>query len=66
MLDINKFVKIEEIKHNLTRAQVAHRLHLSPQALSSRIVRGTLKVRDLEQIALAMDCDLKVEFVKHE
>lgn len=65
-IDINKFIRIEEVKHSLSRREIAKRLNTSPQGLSAKITRGTLKVCDLEAIANAMDCDLKIEFVDNK
>ena len=66
MIDINKFIKIEEIKHGLTQAEVARRMGTSPQALSAKIMRGTMQIKDLELLANAMNCDLKIEFVDYK
>ena len=62
-MEINRFLKIEEAKHGLSRAEIARRLNIQPQALSGKIMRGTLRVAELEQIAHAMDCELDIKFI---
>lgn len=62
-MNIKKFLKIEQIKHDMTGADISEKCGWYEQAYSKRINRNDMMISDLEKIANAMNCDLKIEFV---
>ena len=62
-MDIKKFLKIEQIKHDMTGSDISDKCGWYEQAYSKRITRNDMMISDLEKIANAMNCDLKIEFV---
>ena len=62
-MELKKFILIEQIKHDMTSEAVAKKCGWYPQAYSIRLNNGNMKIADIEKIADAMNCDLKIEFV---
>lgn len=49
-------------KGNLSEAELARRMGISPQNLNNKMKRDNFTVKDLENIAKALDCDFKTYF----
>ena len=49
-------------KGNLSEAELARRMGVSPQNLNNKMKRDNFTVKDLEEIAKALDCDSKTYF----
>lgn len=62
-MELKKFILIEQIKHDMTGEEVAQKCGWFPSAYNVRLNNGNMKIADIEKIADAMDCDLKIEFV---
>lgn len=60
---IDEQLKILAIKSNMTLAEVARRLEKSPQAFSQKMKRGNFTLDDLNDIALATDCQFTCAFI---
>ncbi len=60
---IDEPVKIVCVKNELTMAEIARRLGITPQAFSQKMKRGTFSIDDLENIALVSGCKLECSFV---
>ena len=65
-IDIDKFIKIESVKHGMSRAEVARKMGVAPQALAHKIKAGTLRVSDLDTMANAMGCKLDIQFIDYK
>jgi len=48
---------------NLSEAELARRMGISPQNLSYKMKRDNFAERDLKSIADALECDLEITFV---
>ena len=62
-MELKKFLMIEQIKHDMTGEQVSEKCGWFQQAYSKKLNRNDMRVSDLEKVANAMGCDLKIEFV---
>ena len=51
---------------NISDAELARRLGISPQNLSNKFKRDNFTERDLEQIAQALNCSLRVSFTLND
>lgn len=47
----------------ISQAELARRINTTPSNLSQKVKRNTLTKEDLEQIATALDCVWRAEFV---
>lgn len=47
---------------NMSEAELARRISTSPQNLHNKFVRNNFTIKDLEQIATALDCELQINF----
>ena len=65
----NCFMRVEEairivcVKKDLTVAEIARRLGVSPQALGQKLKRGKLSVADLDSIASVCGCRFECNFI---
>ena len=63
MADIRKYIQHCCLNKGIKEAELARRMGQSPQNLSNKYRRGTLKVSELEDAANALDADLKIIFI---
>lgn len=50
-------------KGNVSFSELARRTGQSPQNLNNKYKRNVFKVSELEKIAEALDCDLRINFI---
>ena len=60
---LEEAIKIVCVKNELTIAESARRLSVSPQALGQKLKRGKLSVADIDSIATVCGCRLECNFV---
>ena len=60
---IDEPLKIVCVKNDLTMAEIARRLGISPQALSQKLKRGTISMDDADRIANVSGCRMECSFV---
>lgn len=51
------------IDNNITLGTLADRTHQTRQNLSNKMTKDNFTIRQLEDIAKALDCDIKIEFI---
>lgn len=66
MADVRKYIQHCCVSKEITEAELARRMGQSPQNLSNKYRRGTLKVSELQQTADALGADLQILFVDRE
>lgn len=66
MADVRKYIQHCCVSKEITEAELARRMGQSPQNLSNKYRRGTLKVSELEQAAEALGADLRILFIDRE
>lgn len=47
---------------NISEAELARRMGVSPQNLNNKMKRDNFTERDLREIAAALDCELSIDF----
>lgn len=62
-MNISEAIKILCIKRNISVAELSVKLGNSKQNLFNKLYRNDMKISDLEKVAEALDCNLKVEFI---
>lgn len=62
-MDLAEKIKILCIKKKTNVAELSVKLGNSKQNLFNKLYRNNMKASDLEKIADALDCDLKIEFI---
>ena len=60
---IDEPLKIVCVKNDLTMAEIARRLGITPQAFSQKMKRGTISLDDLDNIATVSGCKIECCFV---
>lgn len=50
-------------KGNLSEAELARRMGISPQNLHNKMKRDNFTVRDLNEVAKALDCHFEANFI---
>lgn len=61
-----KKIKSMLIYKDLTITDLASQLEKSPQNLSNLLKKDNFREKELEQIADALGCDLKIEFIDRQ
>lgn len=61
-----KKIKSMLIYKDLTITDLAGKLNKSPQNLSNLLKKDNFREKELEQIADALNCDLKIEFIDRQ
>lgn len=56
----SKQIKQVMIKKNIKVGELADRIGMKPQPLSNKLFRDTMSFSDVEQIAAALGCDVKI------
>lgn len=51
---------------NISESELARRLGISPQNLHNKMKRDNFTESDLREIAEALNCDLKIQFISRE
>ena len=51
---------------NISESELAHRLGISPQNLHNKMKRDNFTESDLREIANALNCNLKIQFISKE
>ena len=60
---IDEPLKIVCVKNDLTMAEIARRLGITPQAFSQKMKRGTISLDDLYNIATVSGCKIECIFI---
>ena len=60
---VEEAIKIVCVKNDLTMAEIARRLGISPQAFGQKVRRGRLTIMDIDSIATVCGCKLECNFV---
>lgn len=59
-MGLSKNIKIAMIEKNIKVAELAERLNIDSKVLSVKLSRDNLSGKSMEEIAAALDCDLKL------
>lgn len=66
-MPLSEKIRILLVKRgNISDAELARRLGISPQNLSNKFKRDNFSEKDLESIAAALNCSLRVSFVMND
>ena len=66
-MDMTERIRIMLVKRgNMSESELARKIGTSPQNLHNKFKRNNFSIRELEEIASALDCDLRIEFVDKE
>lgn len=60
---IDESVKILCVKNDITMAEIARRLGITPQAFSQKMKRGTFSLDDMDNISMVAGCSFECNFV---
>ena len=60
---VDEPIKVLCVKMDLTLSKIAKRLNKTPQAFGQKIKRGTLTLKDLDEIALVTECKFECNFI---
>ena len=67
MIDIAKYIALCRVERGIiSTAELARRLGQSSQNLSKKIRNGNLRVRELEEIANALDAHVDIRFLDNK
>ena len=62
-MELDKYIKKVLIDKDIKQVELAERLKISRASLGGLISRNKMGVDKLEEIANALDCDLKISFI---
>ncbi len=62
-MNISEQIKVLCTRCNISNAELARRLNVSPQAFSAKLKRGSFTIDDIEEIADVVDVKFVHEFV---
>ncbi|MEG1360294.1 MAG: XRE family transcriptional regulator [Clostridia bacterium] len=62
-MQIDEPLKMVCVKNDLTMAEIARRLDVSPQAFSQKMKRGTFTLDDLDSVAAVAGCKLECNLI---
>lgn len=66
-MNMTEQIRIILVKRgNMSEAELARRIGTSPQNMHNKFVRNNFTIKDLEQIATALDCELQINFRDNE
>jgi DNA-binding Xre family transcriptional regulator len=66
-MNMTEQIRIILVKRgNMSEAELARRIGTSPQNMHNKFVRNNFTIKDLEQIATALDCSLQINFRDNE
>lgn len=60
---IDEPLRILCVKNELSMAEIARRLGVTPQAFSQKVKRGSFTLNDLDDVAVVTGCKLECNFV---
>ena len=61
-----KLLKIKLIEKDLTAKDLAAKIGTSQQNLSAKMKRDNFSEKEMEEIAAALNCDLKISFIDRD
>jgi len=53
-------------KNNMSEAELARRMDMSPQNFNKKMKRDNFTMCDLEKIAKALECKINISFISNE
>ena len=63
-MDMTEYIRIILVKRgNMTETELARRINTSPQNIHNKFKRNNFTMKDLQEIADALDCDLQIRFI---
>lgn len=65
-MELDKYIKKVLIDKNIKQVELAERLNISRASLGGLISRNKMGVDKLEDIATALNCELKISFIDKE
>ena len=66
-MDMTEKIRILLVRRgNISEAELARRLGISPQNFCNRMKRNNFSEKDLKRIAEALDCKLEISFVMND
>ncbi len=66
-MDVKEYINLACVKAgNISLAELARRTGQTSQNLHNKYSRNVFKVSELEKIAEALDCELKIQFIKKD
>ena len=66
-MNMTEQIRIILVKRgNMSEAELARRIGTSPQNMHNKFVRNNFTIKDLQQIATALDCSLQINFRDNE
>lgn len=60
---ISEQIKVLCVRSNISNAELARRLNVSPQAFSGKMKRESFTITDLEEIAEAVGVEFRHDFI---
>lgn len=61
--DFGKIVKLYLIQNNLTQVKLADKMEISRGTLAAALNRDNVSIKQMQAIAEALNCDLKIELI---
>ena len=66
-MDMTERIRIMLVKRgNMSESELARKIGTSPQNLHNKVKRNNFSTSELEEIASALDCDLRIDFIDKE
>jgi len=66
-MDVKEYINLALVKAgNISLAELARRTGQTSQNLHNKYSRNVFKVSELEKIAEALDCELKIQFIRKD
>lgn len=65
-MELDKYIKKVLIDKNVKQVELAEKLNISRASLGGLISRNKMGVDKLEDIATALNCELKISFIDKE
>lgn len=66
-MDMTERIRIMLVKRgNMSESELARKIGTSPQNLHNKFKRNNFSTSELEEIAAALDCDLRIDFIDKE
>ena len=63
-MDMTQQIRIMMVKRgNMTETALANKIGTSPQNIHNKFKRNNFTMKDLQEIAEALDCDLEIRFL---
>ena len=61
--DFGKIVKLYLVQNNLTQVKLADKMEISRGTLAAALNRDNVSIKQMQAIAEALNCDLKIELI---